>query len=97
MPDITLNEINDLIHRNRVYRSAGVRAAKLTICDASAELLEAIRDREPVAYRHNLHMEGGTISTRYTDYPAPEPFGKPGVDFDPSYTVTTEPLYLGFN
>lgn len=47
---------------------------------------------DPVAWMHTLNMEGGQSDIKVNRMPT-HPFGRAGVDFDPSYTVTTIPLY----
>lgn len=57
---------------------------------APAEDVRAVD--EPVAWTHTLHMEldqNHSVVTLDEDHP----FGVCGEDFDPSYTVTSEPLY----
>ncbi len=46
----------------------------------------------PIGYRHTLNMEGGQESHRFSDGPDHD-WGICGEDYDPSYTVTTIPLY----
>ncbi len=49
--------------------------------------------QEPVGYRHTLHMElGQTRSVLIED--KGNVFGVRGRDYDPSYSVTVEPVYL---
>lgn len=47
---------------------------------------------EPAAWLHTLHMEHGQSRSRASLSPK-HPFGKRGADYDPSYSVTTAPLY----
>jgi hypothetical protein len=46
---------------------------------------------EVVAWRHTLHMEHGQKAIS-VDLEEEHPYGESGEDFDPSYTVTSEPL-----
>lgn len=45
----------------------------------------------PAGYLHRLHTERG-VQVRFSDSAA-SPFGKCGVDYDQSYTVSCAPLY----
>lgn len=49
--------------------------------------------KEPAAWLHTLHKEDSV--ERAVTFSSAQPFGRWGVDFDPSYSVTTAPLYLG--
>jgi len=64
--------------------------------DAEIVALKAqLGQGEPVAYRHTLHMELGQtqvgfgLKPHHTDI-----FGHAGDNYDPSYHVTVEPLYI---
>lgn len=48
--------------------------------------------REPSAWSHQLNMELGQFATEFTREPE-HPFGEPGEDYSPEYTVTSSPLH----
>lgn len=48
---------------------------------------------EPVAFMHTLQMEGGQTDERLA-FDKFNPWGVPGLDYDDSYSVTIDPLYL---
>ena len=49
---------------------------------------------KPTDWRHELFDETGTrVMTKWTGYKCAYPFGKPGKDFSPEYTVKTTPLH----
>lgn len=48
--------------------------------------------REPVAYLHEMHMEGDQMYERLT-FDITNAFGEPGRDYSESYEVTCTPLY----
>ena len=50
-------------------------------------------DAQPVRWVHTLHSEhDDPIAEKVTGTPK-NPFGKPRIDYDPAYRVTSEPLY----
>jgi hypothetical protein len=52
----------------------------------------ALSDAAPAAYLHTLHMEFDQKEKR-VNFRSMDPFGQKGHDYDPSYHVTSEPLY----
>ena len=89
-PTMTLQQAIDHVHV--VVTSSHLPGWKENR-EAWAIIQAALRTRgEAVAWRHTMHMEGG--QQRFDVSPnSAQPFGVPGKDFDPSYHVTTEPLY----
>lgn len=80
---------------------SGTVKAKLAIIET--ELLDALSRRaansaggvetEPVAFKHTLLHPEGHISDSEVNESPEHPFGRPGRDFDESFTVKSSPLY----
>lgn len=49
--------------------------------------------REPAAWSHRLNLELDQFITEFTGEPE-HPFGEPGEDYSPGYTVTSTPLHI---
>ncbi len=47
---------------------------------------------EAVAWMHTMHMEHGN-KKKTVNFREKDPFGRRGHDYDPTYTVTSEPLF----
>lgn len=54
-------------------------------------LFDTLRS-EPVAWMHTLHMENGE-TTVSVDLEEEHPYGEPGYDYHPSFSVTSQRLY----
>ncbi len=56
-------------------------------------LAEPAGEAEPVAWMHTLHMDGNETAVRLARAEIDRPWGKAGIDYDPSFSVTITPLY----
>ena len=63
-----------------------------TCLDAIAEFGGVICERDPVGWAHRLNLELDQFTTEFTGEPD-HPFGEPGEDYSPEYTVTSIPLH----
>ncbi len=95
----TIRNINDGQWDDEVIaHGLGLEDAKAAAqADYERRILSALAEPagevEPVAWMHTLHMDGNETAVRLARAEIDRPWGKAGIDYDPSFSVTITPLY----